>query len=46
MTLTVPPPAPCTIRETKRSQSELAKAKITYAIADAVSPISSAGRRP
>src|ERR1041385_4848762 len=42
----VPPPAPWMIRERKRSQRCPAKAKTTYAIADPVSPIRSAGRRP
>ena len=50
MTLTVPPPAPCTMRDRKRKNigcgSDSAKAKMMYAITDAPSPTSSAGRLP
>src|SRR5690349_16591232 len=46
ITLTVPPPAPCTRRDRNSSQSDVAKPKMTYAIADADRPMSNAGRRP
>ena len=42
----VPPPKPCTKRERNSSHRVEANPKITYAIAEAVSPTSSAGRRP
>src|ERR1051325_8409225 len=41
-----PPPSPCTNRDTNNCHSDPAKPKITYAIAEALSPTSSAGRRP
>ena len=46
MTPTVPPPAPCTMRERNRRNSESAYAKMMYAIAEAPRPIRRAGRRP
>src|ERR1051325_8836388 len=42
----VPPPSPCTNRDTNNCHSDPAKPKITYAIADALSPPSHAGRPP
>ena len=42
----VPPPRPWTKRDTNSSQSDPASPNTTYARVDAVSPTSSAGRRP
>src|SRR6185312_13402077 len=46
ITAVVPPPAPCTARDSSSSQYESAYAKTTYAIAEAPSPMRSAGLRP
>src|SRR5690606_29464375 len=46
ITPTVPPPAPWITRDRSNSHTESANANTTYAIADAPSPIRSAGRRP
>jgi hypothetical protein len=46
MTPTVPPPAPCTIRDRNSSHNDSANPNTRYATPAALSAISRAGRRP
>ena len=45
-TPTVPPPTPCTTRDSKRTHSVPASPKTTYANAEISKPVITAGRRP